>query len=82
MMFPTFRMFNVWKPSHVTFVAKRESTHSPGGVPVFDGTSEVRNSGVWAVVEGAGDHCCEYMTGHLVDNDTWRGVVGWDGVTS
>jgi glutamate synthase domain-containing protein 3 len=23
----------------------------------------VRNSGVWAVVEGAGDHCCEYMTG-------------------
>ena len=24
---------------------------------------QVRNSGVWAVVEGAGDHCCEYMTG-------------------
>ena len=23
----------------------------------------VRNSGVWAVVEGAGDHCCEYITG-------------------
>lgn len=23
----------------------------------------VRNSGVQAVVEGAGDHCCEYMTG-------------------
>jgi glutamate synthase (NADPH/NADH) len=23
----------------------------------------VRNSGAWAVVEGAGDHCCEYMTG-------------------
>ena len=23
----------------------------------------VRNSGVLAVVEGAGDHCCEYMTG-------------------
>jgi len=23
----------------------------------------VRNSGVWSVVEGAGDHCCEYMTG-------------------
>ncbi len=23
----------------------------------------VRNSGVTAVVEGAGDHCCEYMTG-------------------
>ena len=23
----------------------------------------VRNSGAWAVVEGTGDHCCEYMTG-------------------
>lgn len=23
----------------------------------------VRNSGAYAVVEGAGDHCCEYMTG-------------------
>ena len=23
----------------------------------------VRNSGAFAVVEGAGDHCCEYMTG-------------------
>src|SRR3981081_774256 len=23
----------------------------------------VRNSGALAVVEGAGDHCCEYMTG-------------------
>ena len=26
----------------------------------------VRNSGAWAVVEGAGDHCCEYMTGGRV----------------
>ncbi|MEZ3117711.1 glutamate synthase large subunit [Halobaculum sp. MBLA0147] len=26
----------------------------------------VRNSGVRAVVEGAGDHCCEYMTGGVV----------------
>ncbi|MDP0588298.1 MAG: glutamate synthase large subunit [Candidatus Endonucleobacter bathymodioli] len=26
----------------------------------------VRNSGAIAVVEGAGDHCCEYMTGGLV----------------
>ena len=23
----------------------------------------VRNSGAVAVVEGVGDHCCEYMTG-------------------
>ncbi|WP_110666864.1 glutamate synthase large subunit [Salinicola halophilus] len=26
----------------------------------------VRNSGTLAVIEGAGDHCCEYMTGGLV----------------
>jgi glutamate synthase (NADPH/NADH) large chain len=26
----------------------------------------VRNSGAHAVVEGAGDHCCEYMTGGCV----------------
>ena len=26
----------------------------------------VRNSGAIAVVEGAGDHCCEYMTGGLI----------------
>ena len=26
----------------------------------------VRNSGALAVVEGAGDHCCEYMTGGCV----------------
>ena len=26
----------------------------------------VRNSGVHAVVEGTGDHCCEYMTGRIV----------------
>ena len=26
----------------------------------------VRNSGATAVVEGAGDHCCEYMTGGIV----------------
>ena len=26
----------------------------------------VRNSGALAVIEGAGDHCCEYMTGGLI----------------
>jgi len=26
----------------------------------------VRNSGATAIVEGAGDHCCEYMTGGIV----------------
>src|SRR5690554_7276211 len=28
--------------------------------------SAVRNSGAIAVIEGAGDHCCEYMTGGIV----------------
>ena len=26
----------------------------------------MRNSGALAVIEGAGDHCCEYMTGGVV----------------
>ena len=26
----------------------------------------VRNSGALAVVEGTGDHCCEYMTGGII----------------
>ena len=26
----------------------------------------VRNSGAISVVEGTGDHCCEYMTGGIV----------------
>lgn len=33
----------------------------------------VRNSGSFAVIEGAGDHCCEYMTGGVV---TVLGKVG------
>lgn len=35
----------------------------------------VRNSGAHAVVEGAGDHCCEYMTGGLV---TVLGSTGYN----
>ncbi|OPX54501.1 glutamate synthase (NADPH) large subunit [Oceanospirillum multiglobuliferum] len=35
----------------------------------------VRNSGCHAVVEGAGDHCCEYMTGGLV---TVLGQTGYN----
>ncbi|HCS62881.1 MAG TPA: glutamate synthase large subunit, partial [Cellvibrio sp.] len=34
----------------------------------------VRNSGAHVVVEGAGDHCCEYMTGGVVT------VLGQTGV--
>src|SRR5690606_38824801 len=35
----------------------------------------VRNSGVHAVVEGVGDHCCEYMTGGQV---TVLGTTGYN----
>ena len=35
----------------------------------------VRNSGTVAVVEGAGDHCCEYMTGGIV---TVLGPTGYN----
>ena len=35
----------------------------------------VRNSGVHAVIEGAGDHCCEYMTGGMV---TVLGPTGYN----
>ncbi|RLA38311.1 MAG: glutamate synthase large subunit, partial [Gammaproteobacteria bacterium] len=35
----------------------------------------VRNSGAQAVVEGAGDHCCEYMTGGVV---TILGPTGYN----
>ncbi|WP_432471745.1 glutamate synthase large subunit [Amphritea sp. HPY] len=35
----------------------------------------VRNSGCHAVIEGAGDHCCEYMTGGLV---TVLGETGYN----
>ena len=41
-----------------------------GGLAFFAGRAGerfgVRNSGVHAVVEGVGDHCCEYMTGGRV----------------
>jgi glutamate synthase (ferredoxin) len=35
----------------------------------------VRNSGATAVVEGAGDHCCEYMTGGTI---VVLGLVGYN----
>ncbi len=35
----------------------------------------VRNSGATAVIEGAGDHCCEYMTGGTV---IVLGQTGWN----
>ena len=51
-----------------------------GGRAFFRGLAgerfAVRNSGAWAVVEGVGDHGCEYMTGGRVV------VLGPTGATS
>ncbi|HYD46512.1 MAG TPA: glutamate synthase large subunit, partial [Phenylobacterium sp.] len=67
----------VRQPGHVT----REPTQNIivgntvlygaiAGEAYFEGVAgerfAVRNSGAVAVVEGAGDHCCEYMTGGVV----------------
>lgn len=67
----------VYPPRHSTFVA--EQNIIVGNVCFYGATSgeayirgiagerfAVRNSGVKAVVEGVGDHCCEYMTGGQV----------------
>jgi glutamate synthase (ferredoxin) len=64
----------VYPPRESTFVA--EDNIIAGNVVLYGATSGelylrgiagerfcVRNSGASAVVEGVGDHCCEYMTG-------------------
>lgn len=56
-------------PRYVACTAKACSTHAPRpqGEAYFAGVAAerfcVRNSGATAVVEGVGDHGCEYMTG-------------------
>ena len=67
----------VYPPNNSTFVA--EENILIGNVALYGATSGeayfrglagerfcVRNSGAEAVVEGVGDHCCEYMTGGRV----------------
>ena len=67
----------VYPPRHATFVA--EENILIGNVALYGATSGeayfrgiagerfcVRNSGVHTVVEGVGDHGCEYMTGGRV----------------
>jgi glutamate synthase (NADPH/NADH) large chain len=64
-------------PAHSTFVAR--DTVVMGNTCLYGATGgqlfaagqagerfAVRNSGAVAVIEGAGDHCCEYMTGGVV----------------
>jgi glutamate synthase (ferredoxin) len=67
----------VYPPKTATFVP--EENILIGNVALYGATSGsafirgvagerfcVRNSGAYAVVEGTGDHCCEYMTGGRV----------------
>ncbi|MCC2667773.1 MAG: glutamate synthase family protein [Armatimonadetes bacterium] len=67
----------VYPPRVATFVP--EENVLIGNVALYGGTAgkafirgkagerfAVRNSGVHTVVEGTGDHCCEYMTGGIV----------------
>jgi len=67
----------IYPPRQATFVP--EDNILIGNVALYGGTAgkaffrgkagerfAVRNSGVHTVVEGAGDHCCEYMTGGIV----------------
>jgi glutamate synthase (NADPH/NADH) large chain len=64
-------------PARATYVAKDTVIMgntclygATGGELFAAGTAgerfAVRNSGALAVIEGAGDHCCEYMTGGIV----------------
>jgi glutamate synthase (NADPH/NADH) large chain len=64
-------------PAGITFVARETPIMgntclygATGGELFAAGTAgerfAVRNSGAIAVIEGAGDHCCEYMTGGVV----------------
>lgn len=67
----------VYPPKESTFVA--EENILVGNVVLYGATDGqaffrgraaerfcVRNSGAWAVIEGVGDHACEYMTGGRV----------------
>ena len=57
-------------PAHNIIVGNTVLYGAIAGEAYFEGVAgerfAVRNSGAIAVVEGAGDHCCEYMTGGVV----------------
>ncbi len=56
-----------FSPEHNIIVGNVALYGATGGQAFFRGVAGerfcVRNSGAWAVVEGVGDHGCEYMTG-------------------
>lgn len=57
-------------PGDQTIIGNVALYGATGGEAYFHGCAgerfAVRNSGARAVVEGVGDHCCEYMTGGVV----------------
>ncbi|MBI1790900.1 MAG: glutamate synthase large subunit [Acidobacteria bacterium] len=57
---------SVFKPEENILIGNVALYGATGGEAFFSGVAgerfAVRNSGATAVVEGAGDHCCEYMT--------------------
>ncbi|MEC4674579.1 MAG: glutamate synthase large subunit [Nitrospirota bacterium] len=59
-----------FKPEETILIGNTSLYGATGGECYFYGTAgerfAVRNSGVRAVIEGTGDHCCEYMTGGVV----------------
>ncbi len=65
------------KNQPITLAGNTALYGATGGELYIAGTAgerfAVRNSGATAVIEGAGDHCCEYMTG---GNVTVLGEVG------
>ncbi len=61
---------SVFKPEENIIIGNSTFYGATGGEAYIQGVAGerfcVRNSGVSAVVEGTGDHCCEYMTGGRV----------------
>jgi glutamate synthase (NADPH/NADH) large chain len=70
---------SLFKTQETSIVGNTCLYGATGGVLYAAGTAGerfgVRNSGAKAVVEGAGDHCCEYMTGGLI---TVLGETGYN----
>ena len=61
---------SVFKPEENIIIGNSTFYGATGGEAYIQGLAGerfcVRNSGVRAVIEGTGDHCCEYMTGGRV----------------
>ncbi len=61
---------SVFESRHTAIIGNTCLYGATGGRLFAAGTAgerfAVRNSGVHAVIEGAGDHCCEYMTGGCI----------------